>query len=396
MLYRTIRSTSRFVAALSLLIVSLTIVKGQVSNLARFESGDQQLTVATRLIASDRAASLEFRNGKISYSFIFGRDQWNPLYDLWKKAVAAQSDAWTHIGAVSSLTIESGVGVYLWMTWGNEGTISYTLSKAEFTRFDNALRQAGSFLSVPFEAKVRAPPREAVERPKSSSGSGFFVTNEGHILTNEHVIEGCVEIRVRTVGGTAATATVLAQNPTDDLAVLKTAILPRRTPSLRFTPAPRTGETVIAYGFPLSGLLSSTGNATTGNISALGGLNDDSRHLQISAPVQPGNSGGPLVDMSGNVIGVVFSKLDALRVARLTEDIPQNINFAIKSSVVANFLDSRGISYSSGQLGKELSPPEVVELTKMFPLKYAVRDRVTGLCDEQILPTNSALNPPAA
>jgi S1-C subfamily serine protease len=79
---------------------------------------------------------------------------------------------------------------------------------------------------------------------------------------------------------------------------------------------------VIAYGFPLSGLLSSTGNATTGNISALGGIGDDPRHLQISAPVQPGNSGGPLVDMSGNVIGVIVSKLNALRVARVTADIP--------------------------------------------------------------------------
>src|SRR5262249_51214622 len=181
------------------------------------------------------------------------------------------------------------------------------------------------------------------------------------------------EIRVKTVDGNTAPATVLARNDSDDLAILKTSVTPRQTASLRTTPTPRTGEAVIAYGFPLSGLLSSTGNATMGNISALGGLGDDSRHLQISAPVQPGNSGGPLVDMSGNVIGIVFSKLNALRVARVTADIPQNINFAIKGSVVANFLDSRGIAYSIGQSGKELPPPEVVELTKMFSVEIRCR-----------------------
>jgi S1-C subfamily serine protease len=123
---------------------------------------------------------------------------------------------------------------------------------------------------------------------------------------------------------------------------------------------------VVAYGFPLSGVLSSTGNATTGSISALAGLRNDARHLQISAPVQHGNSGGPLVDMSGNVVGVIFSKLDALRVARAIKDIPQNINFAIKASVAANFLDASGIKYAAAQAGKELSVPDVVERAMAF------------------------------
>jgi hypothetical protein len=83
----------------------------------------------------------------------------------------------------------------------------------------------------------------------------------------------------------------------------------------------RVGENIFVYGFPLSGLLSSSGNFTVGNITSVAGLGDDSRIMQISAPVQPGNSGGPLLDRFGNVVGVVVSKLNALRLAQVTQEI---------------------------------------------------------------------------
>jgi S1-C subfamily serine protease len=210
-------------------------------------------------------------------------------------------------------------------------------------------------------------PPKAAER--GASGSGFFIARDGTVVTNAHVVEGCAKLTVRTVQGTMVPATLLAQSEQDDLAVLKSDAPAAQVAPLRTARAPRAGEAVVAYGFPLSGLLSSTGNATTGSISALAGLRNDSRHLQISAPVQPGNSGGPLVDMSGNVVGVVFSKLNALRIARATKDIPQNINFAIKASVATNFLDANGIAYSSGQGGKELAVPDVVERAMAFSVQ---------------------------
>ena len=214
-----------------------------------------------------------------------------------------------------------------------------------------------------------ATPDAPAPKPKAergnASGSGFFIARDGTVVTNAHVIEGCTKLGIRTVQGAAGTATLLAQSPQDDLAVLKSdAQAPQVARCARA--APRAGEAVVAYGFPLSGILSSTGNATTGSISALAGLRNDARHLQISAPVQPGNSGGPLVDMNGNVIGVIFSKLDALKVARAIKDIPQNINFAIKASVAANFLDASGIKYAAAQAGKELPVPDVVERAMAF------------------------------
>jgi serine protease Do len=85
-------------------------------------------------------------------------------------------------------------------------------------------------------------------------------------------------------------------------------------------------------------LLATSGNFTLGNVTAVAGLGDDTRILQISAPVQPGNSGGPLLDYSGNVVGVIEGKLNAITVFTLTNDLAQNVNFAIKANVVTNFL----------------------------------------------------------
>jgi S1-C subfamily serine protease len=127
----------------------------------------------------------------------------------------------------------------------------------------------------------------------------------------------------------------------------------------------RLGEMVAAFGYPWRGLLSTTGNFTLGNVTSLTGLRDDTRYLQISTPVQPGNSGGPLLDASGNFVGVVSAKLNALFIMAATEgDIPENVNFAIKSSVAATFMESNGVSFSTGVLGAALVPADLAEKAK--------------------------------
>jgi S1-C subfamily serine protease len=128
----------------------------------------------------------------------------------------------------------------------------------------------------------------------------------------------------------------------------------------------RVGEGVFAYGFPLAGLLSSSGNFTVGTIASVAGLGDDSRVMQISAPVQPGNSGGPLLDRSGNVVGVVVSKLNALQLAQFTQDLAQNVNFALKASIAANFLEANNIEIRSGSGSDPLDPTEIADRAKQF------------------------------
>ena len=102
-----------------------------------------------------------------------------------------------------------------------------------------------------------------------------------------------------------------------------------------------------------------------------------SRYLQISAPVQPGNSGGPLLDASGHLVGIVTSKLNAANVARYTGDIPQNVNFAIKAEVARTFLDSKGIAYRTVRSDQQLSPADVGDLAQPFTLYIEFRQAAT-------------------
>jgi S1-C subfamily serine protease len=188
-----------------------------------------------------------------------------------------------------------------------------------------------------------APQPAPAPRGGSSSGTGFIVA-EGRALTNSHVVEQCSRIVARNSAGRELPAQVTARDTALDLAVLTLARDAGPALSFRDPPVVRRGDEVVTYGFPLSGILSSGPTLTRGDISALAGLRDDQNQLQISAPVQRGNSGGPLLDRSGNVVGVVVSKLNAQRVAERTGDIPQNVNFAIKGERAIAFLRRNGVT----------------------------------------------------
>jgi hypothetical protein len=173
---------------------------------------------------------------------------------------------------------------------------------------------------------------------------------------------------VRAVNNTPVPASVVALDSKIDLALMKTATRPIKVAPLRVTPPVSVGDQIVVFGFPLTGMLSSTGNATFGNISATLGMLDNPNHFQISAAVQTGNSGGPLLDSSGNVIGIVFAKL-GIRAAALTGDLPQNINFAVKSSVAAKFLTDEGIAFETSEKTAELPKAEIVEMAKAFSVE---------------------------
>ena len=215
------------------------------------------------------------------------------------------------------------------------------------------------------EQPPAAPPlaRTKQATPPGQLGTGFFIGEEGVIITNAHVVKGCLEARIG-LPGRRVTSRVIARDGENDLALLRTAAHPPAVAALRLSA--RQGEAVAAYGYPLPGLLASDGNLTTGNITALSGIGDDSRLLQISTPVQPGNSGGPLLDGSGNVVGIVEGKLNAIKVATAIGDVPQNVNFAIKAAVMATFLDGNGVHYATGEPGAARSPADIAEEARRF------------------------------
>lgn len=141
----------------------------------------------------------------------------------------------------------------------------------------------------------------------NSSGTAFSVSN-GYLLTNQHVIAECSSIDVITASGRRS-ATVQDSVKEIDLALLRVYGLRGSVAKFRKSGQVRLGEPIHVFGFPLTGALSSKGNFTTGTVSSLRGFKDSAGEIQISAPVQPGNSGGPVLDASGNVGAIVKSSV---------------------------------------------------------------------------------------
>jgi S1-C subfamily serine protease len=196
----------------------------------------------------------------------------------------------------------------------------------------------------------------AKSQPKAiSSGTGFFVGESGHIVTNAHAVDGCDLVRSSRGGKLRQ----IAVDRSSDLALYISSEKSETAARIRGGRGARLGESVVAVGFPLGGLLSSNPVVTTGTISALSGMEDDRRQIQMTAPVQPGNSGGPLLGENGSVVGVIVGKLDALKVAKITGDIPQNVNFAVSVGTLQSFLNANGVAYMLDEGGGAISPADI-------------------------------------
>lgn len=199
---------------------------------------------------------------------------------------------------------------------------------------------------------------------RTGSGSGFIVDAGGNILTNHHVVKGCEELRLPAHGITAQVSSFDERN---DLALLQSAVAAEELPKFRSTSSVRLGESVVVAGFPLGELLSGGLNITTGSVSALSGPRNNKAMMQITAPVQAGSSGGPVLDQSGNVVGVVVSKLNALKVAAVTGDVPQNVNFAINGATARGFLEKNGVALEdAGAVAPAAATADVAERAKRY------------------------------
>ena len=228
------------------------------------------------------------------------------------------------------------------------------------------------------------PPLQSTRAPVppeaniTSSGTAFFVA-PNVLLTNYHVVRGCGgRVQARYPDGPSYPASVSGLDETNDLALLRTSMAYASLAAFHLQP--RLGEGIAAYGFPFPGLLSSSGNFTLGNVTSLTGMGDDTRFLQMSAPTQPGNSGGPLLDMSGSVVGIVVAQLNALTMMREENSLPQNVNFAIHATIVINFLSVKGIApkLNSSTDARTMPPPDVADLAKQFTVQVYCYRRSAG------------------
>jgi hypothetical protein len=195
----------------------------------------------------------------------------------------------------------------------------------------------------------------------ASSGSGFAVSSIGHVITNYHVIEGCQNVKIHH-NGKSIPATIVTFDPKSDLALLKGEFRPSSVFSLS-KEKPELLQDVYVAGFPFGRKISTSVKVTKGIISSLTGIGNDFSNIQIDAALQPGNSGGPIVNDKGNIVGVAVAKLDLKQVLKKWGVVPENTNFGIKTSVVKNILESKGVSLplpnarsvSKSKLGKLIS-----------------------------------------
>lgn len=215
---------------------------------------------------------------------------------------------------------------------------------ARATRSTDAARPLAHRESTP----ARDPTTRTTRDPgPDATGSGFVVNGDGYIVTNRHVVKGCRSIAVRPDSGILIPATAVALHATKDLAVVRANTHFGAVVQFRVGKGIRPGDDVVAIGFPFSGLLASDASVSTGSVNALAGIRNDASVLQMSAAVQQGSSGGPLFDASGNVVGIVVTKLNARIVEEETGDLPQNVNFALKADIARTFLDELSIGYRS-------------------------------------------------
>jgi S1-C subfamily serine protease len=235
------------------------------------------------------------------------------------------------------------------------------------------IANAGDFVVPPAVkptvANATTPSSSQPDKPDklfNQTGTGFLVSTTGHVVTNQHVVDGCVgDIQGNLTGEAPAILRLVSSDETNDLALLQVPGAFKEVAKIK-DKAVQSGDSVIAIGFPFHGLLTSDFTVTTGIVSSLSGLLNDTRFLQISAAVQPGNSGGPLLAASGDVIGVVAAKLDALKVVRATGNIPENINFAIKTGALRDFLDNSVVPYQISDARTELKTTDIARNARAF------------------------------
>jgi len=175
-----------------------------------------------------------------------------------------------------------------------------------------------------------------------ATGTGFMFSSSDYVITSYHVVRGAKSIRVKMINGDRIDATIALKDTNNDIAILKLSQSPtsrQNIITLGDSSSVKTGDRVFTYGFPLVDLL---GDAeprySEGFINSLSGISNDPRLFQISIPIQPGNSGGPVFNEKGELIAIATSSIDDDKTKKIFGSSPQNVNFAIKSSYVESIL----------------------------------------------------------
>ena len=199
-------------------------------------------------------------------------------------------------------------------------------------------------------------PKKVAEKPKKkkpkndkpisvASGTGFFINKSGNIVSNNHVIDECTSVKVHYKGD-AKEVKILATDRANDLSLMKSDVVPEDVFAISNEDAGLLEDIYVA-GYPFGKAVSSSVKVTKGVVSALTGIGNNYSNIQIDAALQPGNSGGPIINKKGNVVAVAVAKLDYKKVIKDFGAIPEGTNFGIKASTVQQFIKANNVRSSS-------------------------------------------------
>jgi TPR repeat protein len=308
----------------------------------------RQSAVAGDDQAQSALAALLFKGEGVAQDRVQALGWWQ------KAAVAGNADAQATLGWLYFNGVGAGRDRVRGYAWSNlaaaRGVERARMDRDAFERSLSAkeLQQAQS-LSTAWKAQIDArlaPGVQAGRLQKVGEGTVFLVSEEGDAVTAHHVVADCAQLRLRNRG---ALASIQAVDEQHDLALLRVPGRIEDTAGISGDPgAVRQGDAVIVFGFPLNAWLSNGGNLTPGTVSALTGLGDDPNQWQITAPIQPGSSGSPLLDQRGVVIGLVSMRLSDERVRAATGTTAQNLNFAVAGTRLNAFLRQHRVPFRRG------------------------------------------------
>ncbi len=303
-----------------------------------------------RLAAEQECAEAQARLGGLYY-FGFGVVEDYKEAVKWYRLAAEQGNSLGQVGL--SGCYESGKGVlqdfveaYAWtlVAAQNSGqsitaVIDWLRSQMTSAQIAVAQQRAKELMAI-IERKKQVSKLPAGQVPAaditpSGYGSGLLVKG-GYVVTCWHVVDKAQKISINCQGKDLV-ASVVQKDVGNDLAILRVDGADAGA-SLSFADSVKLGAQVFTMGFPHPGLQGSDVKFTTGSISGMTGPGNTPVYFQISAPLQSGNSGGPLFDEYGNLVGVVAAKLDSLKMLAATGDLPQNVNYAIKSDYLVPLL----------------------------------------------------------
>jgi S1-C subfamily serine protease len=278
----------------------------------------------------------------------FGRDRAN-AYDYYR--CSSSNSNQPNFGAL----FEAGSRYIDWAKYNSESLDSVQQHIFTWINYFERNRQTrfATELSKEWEAandlsSDLALPRARGKAIAASQGSCFFVSGDGTVVTNHHVVDGRSEFKVIDTSGAQYKAVLEKSDQANDLAVLKVKASNHKYVSFAPFGSLKTGQNIFAVGYPVSAVLGTEPKFTDGVVSSTTGMQNMANMFQMTVPIQPGNSGGPVLNEKGQVVGVVTSTAAVGAFFENTGSLPQNVNWAIKSEYVSLLTGIQGSTASWG------------------------------------------------